>query len=530
MPTRDVEQALNRIEALLGSGQARAAEHAARALLLNAADDPQLHVLLAHALRAQSRLAEAREALDHVLVRHPGLVSARMLDVDLLHASGRQQACVETLQALEAEAARHPPRLLQDVAQRYTVLGMHAEAERCQRASRQREPGNAAIIYNHATALIALGKLNEAEAALDRVIALKPADSDAWYNRSTLRRQTAASNHITELQARLEATAPKAPARVALGYALAKEYEDLGEHAHSFAALKQAADTRRAQLSYRVDDDMETMHLIAQAFDAAFFARTHAGHVDARPVFIVGLPRSGTTLVDRILSSHTQISSRGETSDLAMALVGMAGAVGSKAELVERSTQLDFAALGQRYCAHLAADGGARQIDKTPINFLYLGLIAAALPDARIIHVRRNPMDVGYAMYKTLFRMAYPFSYDLDDLARYGLAYDRLMQHWRSVLPAGRMFELDYEALVADQAGISRRLVEWIGMPWQDQCLAFENNASPSLTASAAQVRQPMYSSSVGLWKRYASELAPLRDALRAGGVRIDDHDDGDAA
>ena len=233
MPTRDVEQALNRIEALLGSGQARAAEHAARALLLNAADDPQLHVLLAHALRAQSRLAEAREALDHVLVRHPGLVSARMLDVDLLHASGRQQACVETLQALEAEAARHPPRLLQDVAQRYTVLGMHAEAERCQRASRQREPGNAAIIYNHATALIALGKLNEAEAALDRVIALKPADSDAWYNRSTLRRQTAASNHITELQARLEATAPKAPARVALGYALAKEYEDLGEHAIS---------------------------------------------------------------------------------------------------------------------------------------------------------------------------------------------------------------------------------------------------------------------------------------------------------
>ena len=522
MPTRDVEQALNRIEALLGTGQARAAEQAARALLSNAPDVAQLGVLLAHALRAQSRLAEARDVLDHVLARHPGLVSARMLDVDLLHASGRQQACIENLQALEAEASRHPPRLLQDIAQRYTVLGLHVEAERCQRASRQREPDNAAIIYNHATALIALGKLDEAETALDRVIALKPDDSDAWYNRSTLRRQTPASNHIGELQARLEATAPAVSDRVALGYALAKEYEDIGQHAESFAALKQAADTRRKLLRYRVEDDIETMHLIAQAFDSEFFERTHTGHADARPLFIVGLPRSGTTLVDRILSSHSQVGSRGETSDLAMALVGMAGAVGSKAELVERSTQLDFAALGQRYCAHLDADGGARQIDKTPVNFLYLGLIAAALPAARIIHVRRNPMDVGYAMYKTLFRMAYPFSYDQNDLARYWLAYDGLMQHWRKVLPAGRMIEIDYEELVADQEGASRRLVEWIDMPWQDQCLAFEKNSSPSLTASAAQVRQPIYSSSVGLWKRYASELAPLRDALRARGIHIE--------
>ncbi len=173
--------------------------------------------------------------------------------------------------------------------------------------------------------LIALGRLDEAEAALDRVIALKPSDGDAWYNRATLRRQTLLRNHVPQLQARLRDVPGTSPERTALGYALAKELEDLGEYAQSFAALKQGADLRRSRLRYRVEDDIETMQLIAEAFDADFFATPHAGHADERPLFIVGLPRSGTTLVDRILSSHSAVLSRGETSDLAMALVRTAG-------------------------------------------------------------------------------------------------------------------------------------------------------------------------------------------------------------
>ncbi|MEO8161849.1 MAG: sulfotransferase [Arenimonas sp.] len=524
MPLHGAERALDRIEALLGKGDGHGAEAAVRELLSASSGDVRAWVLLGHALRLQGKYPEALEAAGQAGLLEPGHPALRMLWIDVLHEQGKRSECLDALHALAAEDRRHPPRLLQDLAQRYTMLGLHVEAERCHARAVQLQHDNPQYIYNHATSLIALGRLVEAEAALDRVITLKPDDSDAWYNRATLRKQSPENNHIAAIEARLATLAPSSPSRVALGYALAKEREDLGEHARAFSALKQAADSRRRQLSYRVEDDIETMRLIEGAFDAGHFAGRHPGHRDDRPLFIVGLPRSGTTLVDRILSSHSSISSLGETSALAMALLHCAGKVASKAELVQRSTTLDFAALGQRYCEQFPSDSKPRLIDKTPVNFLYLGIIAGALPDARIIHVRRNPMDACYAMYKTLFRMAYPFSYDLGDLARYWIAHDRLMAHWRRVMPSSQLMEIDYEDLVADQAKLSRKLVEFAGQPWQDACLAFERNPEPSLTASAAQVRQPIYRSSVALWRRYADELAPLRAAFDAAGVAFEGH------
>ena len=515
------ESALREIEALLGNGQGEAAARAARALVEAHPHDAEAHVLLGHALRQCGDPGAALKSARRASGLQPGNPAPRMPAADLPNERGQPSATPDIWKAL-AEERDAPPRLLQDLAQRFTMLGRHHEAERCHARALRQQPDDPQFIYNHATSLIAMGRLDEAEAALDRVIALRPDDSDAWYNRATLRKQTAARNHVAALEAQLARVAAGAPSRVALGYALAKELEDLGEHARSFAALKDAAGTRRRQLRYRVEDDVDTMRLIEQAFDAGFFARQHHGHDDERPVFIVGLPRSGTTLVDRILGSHSAIGSRGETSDLVMALVASAGKVASKAELVERATRLDFAALGQHYCTNLADAGAARQIDKTPVNFLYLGVIAAALPRARVIHLRRNPMDACYAMYKTLFRMAYPYSYDLGDLARYWLAYDRLMAHWRRVVPAAQLIEVAYEDLVADQEGQSRRLVEFLGLPWEDACLAFERNPEPSLTASAAQIRQPIYRSSVALWRRYETGLAPLRAAFEAAGVRIE--------
>ncbi|MEP6882452.1 MAG: sulfotransferase [Dokdonella sp.] len=525
MPSQEVGQVLERIEGLLGKQESRAAENAARALLLAKPGDYDGLVLLGHALRMQGRATDALASARHAQSLIPHQPAARMLMFDLLIEQSARVEALALLQGLAAEGDAHPPRLLQDVAERYTMLGLHAEAEQCHAHALARERNNPQFIYNHSTSLIALGRLAQAEAALDRVIDLKPDDADAWYNRATLRKQTPDYNHVAAIEAQLAKTSAQSSSRVALGYALAKELEDLREYPRSFAALKQAADLRRNHLRYRVEDDIETMQLIASAFDEAFFARKHPGHEDARPMFIVGLPRSGTTLVDRILSSHSAMRSRGETSDFVMALVKQAGKVGNKAELVQRSTRLDFAELGRAYCANLSDSPAERQIDKTPVNFLYLGLIAAALPSARIIHLRRNPMDVCYAMYKTLFRMAYPYSYDLGDLAHYWIAYDALMKHWKRVLPASQFLEINYEDLVADQEGISRQLIGFVGLPWQQECLAFERNPEPSLTASAAQVRQPIYTSSVALWRRYETELAPLRAVLEAAGVVIEPTD-----
>ncbi|GGJ95824.1 tetratricopeptide repeat-containing sulfotransferase family protein [Luteimonas terricola] len=443
--------------------------------------------------------------------------------IDAHHRAGDAGACITEMHALAAGAGEQPD-VLQELGLRYTLLGLFQEAERCYATALARRPDDPSCLYNHATTLIALGRLDEAEAALDRVIALAPGDGDAWYNRSTLRRQTPARNHVAALEARIARLPEADPALVPLCHALAKEREDLGEHAASFTSLKRGADARRRRLQYRVEDDLDTMRLIADTFDAGFFARRHAGHDDARPLFVVGLPRSGTTLVDRTLGSHHAVTSRGESADLAQAVVRLAGPASGKADLVRRTAGMDFAALGRAYCGTLPAGGHARVIDKTPGNVLYLGLIAAALPQARIIHLRRNPMDACYAMYKTLFRMAYPFSYDLDDLGRYWLGHDALMAHWRRVLPADRFLEVDYEDLVADHEGVSRRLVAHADLAWDDACLAFDRNPQPTLTASAAQVRQPVYRSSVGLWRNHERELAPLMRRFEAAGVPIEGH------
>jgi hypothetical protein len=219
----------------------------------------------------------------------------------------------------------------------------------------------------------------------------------------------------------------------------------------------------------------------------------------------------------------------GEVNDLAFAItrlvaasVGAAVGPGNRPALVEAAAGLDVRALGDEYLRRVAGypRERAKFIDKTPWNFLYLGLIAKALPNARIIHVRRKPMDSCFALYKTLFRDGSPYSYDLGDLARYYLAYHALMQHWRSVLP-GRFLEVDYERLVASQEAVTRELLAYCELPFEAQCLEFHRNAAPAATASAAQVREPIHARSVQIWQRYATQLAPLADALRAGGLAI---------
>ena len=334
-----------------------------------------------------------------------------------------------------------------------------------------------------------------------------------------MRRQTPEANHVTGLLEAVEQVRP-GPAEAALCYALAKELEDLGDPDHSFAWLKRGADRRRSLLSYRVEADVAAMAEIARVFDASVFEGPAAGCPEVGPVFVMGLPRSGTTLVDRIISSHSGVESLGEINDFALALMRLAGATGGKGDLIRRSADLDPAALGRAYLDSVAGYGRTRPmfIDKTPVNFLYVGLIARALPNARIIHLRRHPLDSGYALYKTLFRMGCPYSYDLEDLAAYMLAHGRLMDHWRAVAP-GRILDVNYEALVADQETVSRRIIDHCGLDWQDACLTFHENTAPAATASAAQVRQPIHARSVGLWRRYADQLEPLAAALRAGGV-----------
>ncbi|MDX1555954.1 MAG: sulfotransferase [Xanthomonadales bacterium] len=257
--------------------------------------------------------------------------------------------------------------------------------------------------------------------------------------------------------------------------------------------------------------------------DAGWLAANPEPQPGPGPVFIVGLPRTGTTLVDRILSSFDAVASLGEINTMAFAVIRNAGPSRGKLELLERSAAADTHRIGQHYLEGTRGYGlDARWlIDKTPLNYLYIGLIRRALPTAKIIHLRRHPLDSCYAMYKTLFRVGYPFSYSLQDVGRYYMAYRRLMDHWRSSLP-GRILDVDYERLVTDQEAETRRILAHCNLEFEQSCLDFHRQKGPAATASAAQVRKPIYSSSVGRWKCYDRQLAPLAGKLKEHGIEID--------
>lgn len=379
--------------------------------------------------------------------------------------------------------------------------------------------------FNRAAVRRFLGDLEGAEQDYDRVISLRRDDYEAYLNRSELRVQTRERNHIQQLEGVLAAGIPQWRGEVALQYAMAKEYEDLGEYERSFEHLRCGARLRREHLRYDVGNDVSTVEWIVDAYPASVAAPASGGASQAAPIFIVGLPRSGSTLVERILGSHSKVCMGGELPQFALSVVDAAGrsswpAPATRQQLVARSAMVDFAALGRDYVARVNAAGIRSDCftDKMPLNYLYCGLIRRALPNARIVHVRRQPMAACYAIYKTLFQDGYPFSYDLQELGRYYVAYRRLMRHWSETLP-GAIHELRYEDLVADPVQQIRRLLDFCGLDWEEACADFHTNTAPTTTASAVQVRRRLYSTSVSQWRNYATQLAPLQEQLQAAGI-----------
>ena len=392
------------------------------------------------------------------------------------------------------------------------------------------EPERGEHFYNIATVYRFLGDFDAAEQALGDAIERNPEDFEAHRLRSDLRTQTPDKNHVTALQQTLEKHRDNPRAGIQLNYALAKELEDLGQWQTSFEHLHTGASTRRRTMRYDPKGDLDTMEKIAQVYRHPLFIDRPPGSDNAEAIFILGMPRTGSTLVERVLGEHSEVFAAGELNNFAFEMTSAVRATArppsnarpSKIHLVEQSAGIDFKALGDRYIdsTRPATAHSQRFIDKMPVNFLYAGLIHLALPQAKIIHVKRHPLDACYAIYKNLFADAYPFSYDLEELARYYAAYERLMAHWHEVMP-GVIHEIHYEEVVADLEMAARQLLAYCELDWEAQCLAYYESQAASTTASAIQVRQPVYSSSVGKWKYYRQQLGPLIDTLKTEGVEV---------
>ena len=303
---------------------------------------------------------------------------------------------------------------------------------------------------------------------------------------------------------------PTLEQEIGLRFALGKYLDDVGRYAEAFPQYKQANElTRRYGGSYDPVKFTARIDAIIRHFDADYVATDHAGASGSElPVLVVGMPRSGTSLTEQILASHAKGFGAGEVPfwNTAFNKYRDAGAAGADRGAL-------FAEFANRYLARLSmrAAGAERIVDKMPANFMHLGLIHAVFPRARIIHVQRHPIDTCLSIYFQNFFNMGPHANDLASLAHYYREYLRIMDHWRSVLPAGTLLEVPYEALIADQEGWSRRMVEFIGQPWDPQCLDFHQTERVVLTASKWQVRQKIHSGSKDRWRHYEPFLGPLR-------------------
>jgi tetratricopeptide (TPR) repeat protein len=492
----------------MGEGAA-AIRHFEQAIAL-APDLAAAHANLGAALQAEGRLAEAVAAHERALALDPGSADAATENDlgNLLQSLGRHGDAVARYESAltkqpDLAAARG------NLANSLQALDRTDEAIAQYRQAIAAAPGNARFHGNLGTALRELGRIEAARLAFATAVALAPDDALGHLNLAEVKRFAAGDRQL----AALDALAQSGSVAPALYFALGKARADLEDYAASFRHLMRANALRRREITYDEAAVLARFERIRAAFTPEVLDRLHGrGHPSEVPVFIIGMPRSGTTLVEQILASHPQVFGAGELTEFG-------DAVAASLAFPEAVPALDgetLRRLGRTYATGLGARAPAAQriTDKMPANFLFAGLIHLALPTARIVHVRRDPVDTCFSCFATLFTAGQDFAYDLGELARYYRAYDGLMAHWRRVLPQGAMLELRYEEIVGNLEGEARRLLAYCGLDWDERCLAFHATPRPVRTASAAEVREPIYRRSIGRAQRYGELLRPLRDAL----------------
>jgi tetratricopeptide (TPR) repeat protein len=403
-----------------------------------------------------------------------------------------------------------------------SALGDQFAAERWYQRASSARPNVAGYRLNLANTLIFLGRNAEAQQALARALELEPDHPQGHWLLAGSRPATS-TDHIVQLErlARMPGIRPQACAF--FNYAAGKEYEDLGHWPDAFAAFERGARAKRSIVDYDEAAEQATFDALQNTFTPAWLARAAPGHDDPSPIFVVGQPRTGTTLIERIITSHSDVHSAGELQQFGLAvrrIVDIPSVERLSADIVRAAAAIEPKELGAAYIERVASLRGTlpRFVDKLPVNFMYLPLIATALPRAKIVHLVRDPIDSCFACFKQLFADAYLHSYDLTEMARHYVRYRRLMDHWRALLP-GRFIDVVYEDVVADFEPQARRLIAHLDLPWQDACLDFHRQSGAVTTASAVQVREPVHTRSVARWRRYEDDLAPMIDVLRHSGI-----------
>jgi len=419
------------------------------------------------------------------------------------------------------------PVVLDLIGSIYGLLGDQREASLWMEKAVRKQPESVPFLVNQASNHMFLGELEESETVLHKVLELQAGNPNAHWILSNVRKAKN-RDHVEQLEQLAQQEDRNSRALAFLNYGLGKELEDLEEWDKAFEAFARGAKARHTTIEFDEQSEIEMFRAFGDEFTSDWLNKKEEGPDDPSPIFVVGQPRTGTTLVERIITSHSQVHSAGELKQFGTCIRRLSDyrePTRYSAKLAGLAAGVDCAKLGKAYMATTKKMRGPlpRFVDKLPPNYLYLPLILKALPRAKIIHLTRDPMDACFASFKQLFADAYPHSYDQAEMARHHARYYHLMALWRERF-AGRFFDIAYEDTARDLEPNARALIEFLELPWEQACLHFHKQDTAVTTASAVQVRQPAHTRSIGRWLRYENQLDVMRETLREEGVPIDSY------
>jgi Tfp pilus assembly protein PilF len=520
-----LRETLNRGFELLERGDVRQAAECCRRALKIKPDLVEAHFLVGLvALEGKDRRT-AFSAFGSVTKLQPGHAAAWAHLARLYMSEGQVNRADAALLKATSCASDDPMvhDLLGTVA---SLMGDYDDARwRFERAV-GKAPNHIPFLLNLGNNLVFHGDTGAAQQIFEKIIAIRPDSPQAHWALSAARKAED-SRHIEQMRALVSRDGADPRGLAFYFYGLGKELEDLDRWEEAFEAFAEGAAKRRTTVEYDEAAEIAMFDFLRESFTEKWFDRAAGGNLSSAPIFVLGQPRTGTTLLERIITSHSEVHSAGELQQFGLAIRRLSNFQDAKrfsSGLFEAAMQLDPGKIGDLYLdTTRKMQGGTRHfVDKLPQNYLFLPLILKALPNAKIVHVTRDPRDAAFASFKQLFADAYLHSYDLGETARHHARYWHLMNEWRRRF-GHRFIDVAYEDIVSDVEASARRVIDFLGLSWERACLEFHRQSTAVSTASAAQVREPVHTRSIRRWRRYDRQLEPMISSLRTAGVTLPD-------
>lgn len=520
-PSEMLAHELTRAAKALEIGDFRLVIEITKGLLRTDNKIPEAHFLIARVAIETQQLEIALKALE-TAVKLDALASEYWAFLALVYCQIGNMAKAEKSVFRAHQIGSSQSYVLHPMAHVMSVLGHTREAIQNLKKATQISPEHS--VYHRAlgVSLLEAGDLTGAQQSLFEAVRINQYDAESWWSLSSLVK--AKDNDMAEqIVAIMTGTNVNPRQRAFLGYAAGKLFEDTQCWQQAFKGFEFGAKSKRSLVDYDHSQAQKTFATIKAVCTSNWLQTAVDENNEIAPIFIVGQPRTGTTLVDRIISSHSLVHSAGEPLQMAMSLRAISATRTKEfisAELISNAKNIKGADLAESYLSGLANLRGKTPyfIDKFPMNFMLLGFIVKAFPKAKIIHVTRGPVDTCFSVFKQLFEEVYPHSYDQIEMAEHYVMYRDLMKHWHQIMP-GKIFDIAYENVVSDNEGQARDLLHFLGLEWEDACTNFEKNNTAVATASAAQVREKTHRRSVDRWKQYKKQLSPTLKVLEAAGI-----------